>query len=458
MPLWMAGEKKVHFISLGCPRNLVDTEVMLGILLKSGYAVTDKPQEADYLVVNTCSFLEASRQESKETIEQLFEVKKEEAKVIVAGCMVTKHRKEVEQLFPKVHYFLGSGDVEGILKAVEADEPGRCIGLAKSYLESGEVPRVVSTPKHYAYLKIAEGCRKACAYCSIPQIKGPLRSKSPEQVVKEFQTLVKGGAKEIILIAQDLGDYGKDRGERSGALVPLLKKILEIPGETWIRLLYLYPDEITEELIELMRSDRRICPYIDMPIQHINDEILKAMRRHTTGEEIRKTLRRLKERIPDMHIRTSLIVGFPGETDAQFEELLAFVKSGELHHIGIFKYSREEGTPAGRREDQVPEAIKEKRHLRLVKAQQKVVAKWQRELVGKTLEVVVDGVHPESHHLLVGRTQGLCPDIDGVVILNDARGVKRFGERYPVEIVDVAGYDLIGRVKIGEKASKLALL
>lgn len=438
---------KVNFTSLGCPRNLVDSEVMLGILLQAGYEVTEHVDQADYLVVNTCAFLESSRQESKDTIDELMKIKKKDAKLIVTGCMVTKHRKEIEQAFPGVHYLLGSGDMEGILQAVQSDQQGKIIGSAKSYLEAGEVPRQLSTPKHYAYLKIAEGCRKACAYCSIPQIKGPLRSKTKDQILKEFKALLSQGVKEIILIAQDLGDYAKDQGKKEGALAELLKEILTVEGDYWIRLLYLYPDEITDELIALFKSDQRICPYIDMPIQHINNDMLKSMKRHTTGEDIKSLITRLRQEIPMMHIRTSLIVGFPGETEEQFNELLKFVKEFPLNHIGIFKYSQEAGTVAGRMENQIPEATKEKRHLKLSKVQQKVAENLNATMIGQTFEVVVEGYHPETTLLMTGRYFGQCPEIDGIVIINDGRKVTAFGKRYLVEITDCAGYDLIGTVK-----------
>lgn len=448
---------KVNFTSLGCPRNLVDSEVMIGLLMQAGYEITDEADTADFLIVNTCAFLESSRQESKETIDELFRVKKEEAKVIVTGCMVTKHKKEVEDLFPEVHYFLGSGDVDGILRAVQSDSKGKLIGTAKSFLEAGEIPRTLSTPKHFAYLKIAEGCRKACAYCIIPKIKGGLQSKTTERILFEFQALLKRGVKEIILIAQDLGDYGKDQGFKEGALASLLKELLKVEGNYWLRLLYLYPDEINDELIAIMKSDPRICPYLDMPIQHINDEVLKNMRRHTTGGDIKSIITKLRKEIPDIHIRTSLIVGFPGETEEQFEELVDFVKKFPLNHVGIFKYSQEEGTPAGKMVDQIPDEIKEKRLKKLVKSQLKSAEKLNQSMVGKRLEVVVEGYHPESELLMVGRYFGQCPEIDGQIIINDARGVKAFGERYLVEIDAVAGYDLVGRVIQQPKKSKLVL-
>jgi len=441
----MSGNK-VNFTSLGCPRNLVDSEVMLGILLKAGYEVTEEMESADYLVVNTCGFLDSSREESKGAIAEVLERKKESAKLIVTGCMVSKHRPEIEEAFPGVHYLLGSGDVEGILKAVQSDTSGMQIGSAKSYLEAGEIPRVLSTPSHYAYLKIAEGCRKGCAYCIIPKIKGPLRSKSIEQILKEVRSLLGQGIQEIILIAQDLGDFGKDAGNKKGNLSQLLREILTIEGDYWLRLLYLYPDEIDDEIIQLLQEDKRLLPYLDMPIQHINDTMLKSMRRTTSSAQIKSVIQKLREKVPDVHIRTSLIVGFPGETEEQFEELVAFLQEFPLNHVGIFKYSQEAGTPAASMDNQIPEPVKEKRHQRLAAVQQKAVAQLNKKMIGKKVVVVVEQYHPETELLLTGRYFGQCPEIDGQVILNDWQKVTAFGERYLVEITDVAGYDLVGTV------------
>ncbi|MBA3602673.1 MAG: 30S ribosomal protein S12 methylthiotransferase RimO [Parachlamydiaceae bacterium] len=437
---------KIYFISLGCPRNLVDSEVMLGILLKAGYEVAPDLTEADYLVINTCGFLDASRTESMETIENTLAEKKSTAKLIVTGCMVQTHSDDIKKTFPKIDYFLGSGDIEGILKAVESTHQGEQITRARSYLEAGEVPRQLSTPKHYAYLKIAEGCRKRCSYCIIPAIKGPLKSKSQERVLKEFNMLLGQGVKEIILIAQDLGDYGRDQGSKNlQALIDLIKAMLEIDKPFWLRLLYLYPDEITDELIALIQSDKRICPYLDMPIQHINNDVLKSMRRTTSREEIISTIEKLRAIVPDVVIRTSLIVGFPGETDEQFEELCEFVQKYPLDNIGVFKFSREPKSHSYNLENQIPEDVKEKRYHRLMQIQKKIVKKRNKALIGKKIEVVVEGYHPESQLLMRGRYKGQCPEIDGMIIINDGRTVKAFGERYMLEITDVADYDLVGK-------------
>jgi len=437
---------KINFTSLGCPRNLVDSEVMLGILLKAGYEVAELP-EADFLVLNTCGFLEASRKESLDTVGELLTLKKPSAKLIVTGCMVQTHSSDLKDAYPKIDYLLGSGDLEGILTAVQSTAPGETITTARSYLESGEVPRRLSTPKHFAYLKIAEGCRKRCAYCVIPTIKGPLRSKSQEQVLKEFNLLLNQGVFEVVLIAQDLGDYGKDQGSKSiSALISLLKEMLKIEKPFWLRLLYLYPDEITDELIALMKSDPRICPYLDMPIQHINNTILKSMRRATSGEQIKNVITQLRTEIPTVSIRTSLIVGFPGETEEQFEELALFLKEFPLDNVGIFKFSREPGSHAFDLPNQVDEDVKESRYHRLMQIQKKVVKKTLKKKIGTTIQVIVEGYHPETNLLMIGRHQGQCPDIDGQVIINDGRKVKSFGQLYDLEVTDVADYDLIGRV------------
>lgn len=438
-------KNKFHFISLGCARNLVDSEVMIGILLQNGYEVTPDVKEADFLVVNTCGFLESSRQEGLDTIGDLFKEKKADAKVIVAGCMVQKHSHLLKENYPQIHYMLGSGDVEKILDAVRSGNAGEAVTSARSYLEWGEIPRAISTPKHYAYLKIAEGCKKRCAFCIIPTIKGPLRSKSQEQVLKEFNALLSQGVFEIILIAQDLGDFGKDRKEK-GALAALLREMLKVQKDFWIRLLYLYPDEIDDELIAIIKSDLRICPYLDMPIQHINNEMLKAMHRTTSKEEIIGIIEKLRKEVPDVVIRTSLMVGFPGETDEQFAELVDFVQKVPLDNVGIFQFSLEKEAYAAKLPNQIAADVKQKRFEKLAAVQKKMVQKRSQQMVGKKLKAVVEGFHPESELLLRARYSGQCPEIDGQIIINDGRKVTGFGKLYEVEITQSADYDLIGRV------------
>lgn len=438
---------KIYFVSLGCPRNLVDSEVMLGILLRAGYEATPKLEDADYIVINTCGFLEVSRQESMDSVEETLKARKKTAKLIVTGCMVQTHSKEMQTRFPAIDYMLGSGDIEGILNAVESTQKGEMITNARSYLEAGEVPRQLSTPKHYAYLKIAEGCRKRCAYCVIPLIKGPLKSKPKEQILKEFNTLLEQGVQEVILIAQDLGDYGKDTGSRKlTALIDLIQSMLSVKKQFWLRLLYLYPDEITDDLVALIKSDPRICPYLDMPIQHINNQMLKSMHRATSREDIISTITKLRKELPNIVIRTSLITGFPGETEEHFKEMGDFIQKYPLDNIGIFKFSREPGSYAYDLPDQIPEEIKESRHRHLMKLQKKTLKDFNRKWIGQRLPVIVEGYHPESKLLMVGRHFGQCPDIDGQVIINDGRFVTAFGQIFTVEITDTTDYDLIGRV------------
>lgn len=438
---------KIFLISLGCPRNLVDSEVMIGTLLTNGYQISSSLEEADHIIVNTCGFLETARQESISTIQAALKQAQPNAHVIVTGCMAQIAKETIEATCPGVHFFLGSGDLDALMKAINSEKPGSLISDKKSYLETGSVPRSLSTPK-YAYLKIAEGCRKRCSYCIIPEIKGPLKSKPVDQIRQELRELLHQGIEEIILIAQDLGDWGKDLGFSSGSgLCHLLKEILKEPAHFRLRLLYLYPDELTDDVISLIQSNEKIIPYIDMPIQHINDTILKKMYRSTSKKEILSLLSRLREKIPSLVIRTSLIVGFPSETEEQFEELCHFLKEQKLDHVGVFEYSKEEKSAAFSFSDHVPESVKKKRAKKLMEIQKKIVAAKNKKMIGKTIEVVIEGYHPESKYLLIGRHDGQCPEVDGMVIINDARGVDAFGKRYMVTISDAFEYDLVGALQ-----------
>ena len=438
--------KTFHLISLGCPRNIVDSEIMIGHLIKHGLKAAPDVTKADFIVINTCGFLNASRQESIDTIANAIASKKKTAKIIVTGCLLQVKTPEFEALLPQIHYLLGAGDLPSILQAVEASKPG-VVSSAKSYLETGNVPRTLSTPPHYAYLKIAEGCAKRCSYCIIPHIKGPLQSKPEEQILAEMSSLLEKGVYEIILIAQDLGDWGKDFGfSGSSGLPHILKKILCLKKDFRLRLLYLYPDEITDQLIEVMKSDARILPYLDMPIQHINDDILRGMRRSTSKEHIIKTITTLRKEIPTIAIRTSLIVGFPGETDDQFLELCSFIKSTSLDHVGIFSYSNEPLSHSATLPNQIPDDIKEKRCQMLSAIQHSIVKKRNKKLIGKKLSVLVDGYHPETKLLMTGRTAGQCPDVDSQILIQNPGNVTSFGTPYLVAITGTSEYDLVGEV------------
>ncbi|MCH9633094.1 MAG: Ribosomal protein S12 methylthiotransferase RimO [Chlamydiae bacterium] len=451
----MSGNK-IHFTSLGCPRNLVDSEVMIGMLMKAGYEIIGELEKADYLIVNTCGFLQASRDESNSVIEEFLAYRKKGAKVIATGCMVGQHQEQIREKYPSIDALIGSGDVKSVLKAIESENPQDFITSARSYIEQGEVPRTLTTPPNYAYLKIAEGCRKRCSFCIIPKIKGPLQSKDINQIVKEFKILLSQGVQEVILIAQDLGDFGKDQGHADGNLKILLKELLKVEGDHWIRLLYIYPDEIDDELIDLIKSDERLLPYLDMPLQHINDRILKKMRRKTSRSEIIHIIKTLKEKIPEVVVRTSLMVGFPSETDEEFEELCDFVQKYPLDNVGVFQFSKEKGAYAYSMDEQIPEDVKEARYDRLMQILNKVSKEQNQKWVGKTLDVFVEGYHPESELLMRGRFFGQSPEIDGMVILNQHDKVDAFGKKYKVKITEALEYDLVGTVL--KPVSPLALV
>ena len=479
-------DNKILFQSLGCPRNFVDTEVMLGVVLQAGMEVTQSVEDADYLVINTCGFLQAARDESKATIQQLLQEKKKSAKLLVTGCMVNLHKEQIMQDYPQVDHVLGSGSIDKVLQAIQSlnqqplvDATMSISEARKSFLEQADTPRFLATPPHYAYLKIAEGCRKRCSFCIIPKIKGRLQSKPISQIIQEFQALVHHGVSEVILIAQDLGDYGKDfprpaslngisnSNNNIGNLTPssnihkkpselatLLRSILEtegLPKDFWLRLLYLYPDEITPDILDVMESDSRICRYLDMPIQHSHDVILKSMRRKTTSDDIRQTIQTIRQRLPGIHIRTSLMVGFPGETEEHFQHMIDFVLEYELDNVGVFQYSNEEMAFSSRLPNHVPEEVKEDRYHRLMQAQLEVVQRKNKKRVDgqERLEVVIEGMHPDHKDLIVGRYYGQCPDIDGQVIINDVDALGKLpnpGQRYWVELTDFDNYDLIGRI------------
>lgn len=435
---------KIYFISLGCPRNLVDSEIILSKVTEKGYSLTDQLDEADFIIINTCSFLKAARDEAIDCFEEVFFNKKPSAKVIATGCMVQSHKEVLEKKFKDIHCYLGAGDIDKVLLSLEKDKK-EIISDKKSYISSQFEKRMQITLNHYAYIKIAEGCRKNCSYCLIPQIKGPLISKSQENIEKEFDYLLSKGVFEIILVAQDLTDYGKDRKDKR-ALEKLIKSLLSRKQNFWLRLMYVYPDDISDELIEIMKSDKRICPYVDMPIQHINDDILSSMRRSVNKKKIINTIERFKKNIPHIAIRTSLIVGYPQETDKQFNELLSFVSDYKLDHVGIFKYSREKNTSAYNLEDQIPEKIKQKRFDILASKQKKIVKDINYSLINKEIDVIIDSYHPESNLLLISRSQRQAPDIDNVIIINNVEKASHFGYLCKVKISDSADIDLVGSI------------
>ncbi|KYG66643.1 ribosomal protein S12 methylthiotransferase RimO [Bdellovibrio bacteriovorus] len=445
--------KKVHFISLGCPKNLVDSEIMAGTLMKDGYKVVGEADEADTVIVNTCGFIEDSKKESIQRILDMSELKQEGKikKVVVAGCLTQRYKDDLVEGLPEADLFVGSGEFQNIAKILKNSDEGekkKTFFNLPTYLQEEATPRVNSQPGHRAYLKISEGCMKRCAFCAIPLIRGNLQSRSIDAIVAEAKLLVAGGVKELIIISHDFTDYGWDIRRkdptRKESPVELLKALDQVEGLQWIRLMYLYPDGITQEMVQVIAKSKKIVKYFDMPLQHINDAVLKSMNRKMTRDEVETALMNIREYIPEAVIRTQFIVGFPGETEEQFEELLQFVADQNFDRVGCFKYSPEENTPGGRMENQIDEDVKQYRHDALMEVQQNISREKHRDFVGKTIDVIVEGFSEETDLLLQGRFWGQAPDIDGVVLIND--GTAEVGDMVKVHVTDSMEYDLIGEI------------
>ena len=437
---------QIGMISLGCTKNLVDSEVMLGLLKEKGYEITPHEEQADILIVNTCAFIDAAKQESMDTILQLVDSNdNHHRKIIVTGCLAQRYGHQLkEELGDGVHALVGTGDFHHIIDACETVLAGansfHRVSNIPSYLYHDSIPRLRTTPSHFAYVKIAEGCDNRCSYCVIPQVRGRYRSRSVESVVAEVDSLVQSGVKEVNLIAQDTTYYGREQKDEE-QLSSLLKRLIHISDIRWIRVLYGHPAHISHEFLTLMAAEEKICSYIDVPVQHIHDQMLKKMGRHTTQSQIYSLIEKIRDIIPEVTLRTSLIVGFPGETEQHFDALMKFVEEVRFDHLGVFAYSAEEGTKAADMPHQVPDSIKEERLDRIAQLHQKIAAVKRQDLVGQQAVVLVDS--GGSH--AVGRTQGQAPEIDDVVYIADG-GVKR-GEFLELEILDTCGsYDLIGKI------------
>lgn len=445
--------KKVHFISLGCPKNLVDSEIMAGTLMKDGYQVVGEAEDADTVIVNTCGFIEDSKKESIQRILDMSDLKSEGKikKVVVAGCLTQRYKEELVEGLPEADLFVGSGEFQNIakiLKQSDAGEKQKTFFNLPTYLQEETTPRVNSQPGHRAYLKISEGCMKRCAFCAIPLIRGNLQSRSIDAIVAEAKLLVAGGVKELIIISHDFTDYGWDIRRkdptRKESPVELLRALDQVEGLQWIRLMYLYPDGITPEMVQVIKNSSKIVKYFDMPLQHINDDVLKSMSRKMTRNEVETALMNIRAELPEAVIRTQFIVGFPGETQEQFEELLQFVADQQFDRVGCFKYSPEENTPGGRMDQQIDEETKQYRHDALMEVQQNISREKHRDFIGKTIDVIVEGFSEETDLLLQGRFWGQAPDIDGVVLIND--GQAEVGDMVKVHITDSLEYDLVGEI------------
>jgi ribosomal protein S12 methylthiotransferase len=450
---------KIGFVSLGCPKNLVDSEVMLGLAEQAGHEITSEADGADVLVVNTCAFIDRAKQESIDTILEMAELKKQAPgrRLIVTGCMAERYRDELRKEIPEIDAVLGTGEVAGIVAAIAGTRtqpatspltfhrsPRFGIDLP-DYLYDANTPRRLATPGHYAYLKIAEGCDYKCAFCIIPKMRGHYRSRTSDSIVQEARQLAARGVKELLLISQDTTFFGIDRKER-GALPRLLRELNQVDGLEWIRLLYLYPTTISDEVIDAIAECDKVCKYIDLPLQHASDAVLQRMKRPGSRAGYEKLLARIRDRVAGVTLRTTFIVGFPGETEQDFDELMGFVDAVGFDHLGVFTYSHEEGTTAYDLKDDVPAAVKKKRQSRLMARQKRIVAKRQKARIGERTRLVVDGRSKEHELVLRGRLQGQAPDIDPQVYLTecDVETISA-GDFLNVEIVAAEGYDLVAR-------------
>lgn len=438
---------KILFISLGCDKNLTNSEEMLSLLTGAGYEIVDSEEEAEIIVINTCCFIHDAKEESIENILEMAEYKKAgTCKVlIVTGCMAQRYREEIIQEIPEVDAVLGTSSYTDILKAVEEACAGRHF---EEYRDIDELPEdsgkpVLTTGGHYGYLKIAEGCDKHCTYCIIPSLRGKFRSVPQERLLAQAEYMAEQGVKELILVAQETTVYGTDLYGRK-TLHILLKKLCEIRGIRWIRVLYCYPEEIYDELIQVMKEEKKICHYLDLPIQHASDRILKRMGRRTTRAQLTETIQKLRSEIPDIVLRTTLITGFPGETDEDHQELMEFVDEMEFDRLGVFTYSAEEGTPAEKMTDQVPEELKEERRDELMELQQEISLEKGNDRIGQELMVMIEGkVAGESAY--IARTYGDAPKVDGYLFVQTGE-LMMTGDFARVHVTGALEYDLIGEL------------
>ncbi len=471
---------KIGMVSLGCPKNLVDSEVMLGLAQEQGHQLTRDAADAEVLIVNTCAFIDKAKQESIDTILEMAELKKTGAckRLVVTGCMAERYRDELRAQIPEIDAVLGTGEVPEIVNALggpgEQDPPygQRVIPLLRAngepigpkdqspeprdvptYLYDASTPRLLATPRHYAYVKIAEGCDYRCAFCIIPTLRGKYRSRSHESIVTEAQRLASQGVKELLLISQDTTFYGIDRGER-GALARLLRALNRVDGLEWVRMLYLYPTTITDDVLDAMAESEKVCKYVDLPLQHASDRVLKWMKRPGTRAGYERLLERIRTRVPGVTLRTTFIVGFPGETADDHAELESFVEAVRFDHVGVFTYSHEEGTSAHGLKDDVPAAVKRRRQSGVMRRQRRIVQKAQSARIGSQVRVLVDGPAAEHDLVLRGRLEGQAPDIDPQVYLTDCdpSGLSA-GQFIQAELVASRAYDLVVRPLSGAESA-----
>jgi ribosomal protein S12 methylthiotransferase len=445
---------KVGFVSLGCPKNLVDSEVMMGILARSGFEITPRAGDADVLVVNTCSFIAPAQQESVQSILEMAEYKKfgRAQKLIVAGCMVERYRDEIREQIPEVDAVIGTGEIEKILEACEGslrNDGERA--QSPTYLYHDLTPRILATPRHTAYIKINEGCDHPCTFCVIPQLRGKFRSRRFESVVREAGNLAAAGVREISLIGQDTTFYGEDLGLRDGLAI-LLERLAQVEDLHWIRFLYCYPNRITPRLLDTIAAHPRLAKYLDVPLQHASRNVLARMKRGSNGDAFLKMLEKARKAIPGVSIRTSFIVGFPGETENDFRELCDFVRAAEFDWMGVFAYSDEDKSQSFALDRKVDEKTIARRRDTLMSIQKKISARKLKKQIGRQLQVLLEGPSKDTDLVWEARLQGMAPDIDGKVYVtefegvNDAADLPAPGSLATIEITEAKDYDLIGRV------------
>ncbi|NMB82219.1 MAG: 30S ribosomal protein S12 methylthiotransferase RimO [Ignavibacteria bacterium] len=428
----MSNKPKISVITLGCSKNTVDSERLMNQLKLNKFDITENPEDADSVVINTCGFIDAAKEESVNTILSAVELKKKGKlkKIVVAGCLSERYMEDLKKEIPEVDSFFGTEAYEGIVNDFGGDLKYELLG-----------ERYLTTPKHFAYLKISEGCDNPCSFCAIPLMRGLHKSKPMNDLIQEVQFLAAKGVREINIIGQDTTDYGKESGNRN--IAELLNKISHVDGIEWIRLLYAYPSHFPEDLIKEIAQNSKICKYIDIPLQHIADNVLKSMRRGITQRRTKELLYTLRERIPDLTLRTTFIVGYPNETDKEFEELCAFVKDIKFERFGVFNYSVEENTPAFILGDPVPQEVKEERKAILMNIQKEISQKKNEELIGKKMKVIIDN---KEGDFFIGRTERDAPEVDGEVLIDGKDKTLNIGHFYDVEIYDSNEYDLFGKI------------
>ena len=439
--------KKIGMVSLGCPKNTVDSEIVLGSLTDKGYSVTSNEGDADVIIVNTCGFIDKAKEESIDAILEMAEYKRKGncQKLIVMGCLSQRYKDELLKEIPEIDYLAGAGDFKSVAEMIESKNGIKKSKIREPVFDFNEnTPRILTTPRYTAYVKIAEGCSNRCSFCIIPKIRGPFKSRNVDSIVSEAKILSDKGVKELNLISQDTTMFGTDIGLKNG-LSELLKRLVKIDGVRWIRLLYCYPTFLNDELIEIMKNEEKICKYIDLPLQHSHDDILKAMMRQEREGEIRDLIFRIRDAIPDIAIRTAFIVGFPGETERHFEHLSSFVKEMKFDHLGVFTYSPEEGTKAAEIPNHVLEDVKNKRKDTIMEIQKRLSLEKNKRFIGTTKDVLVEETTGSDEFLISGRMQTQAPEIDGVVYIEKSE--VRAGDILPVKITKAMEYDLVGEAK-----------